>query len=340
MPSIPFRPDLQFELFDSLGLDPTTTTITASVVQQAWRRVNLHLHPDKIRAATHVPAFPTYAQARQAKDYLLAEERGASNAQSCIRIALAGGKHRYRSTWNPWAAPNTDAVLQPIPGAPTVASHGPVNTGADREDVDSPRAGNDGRQGPRGDSLREDWVRAGYEARYRAERAFAERTRQRPFGDHNPRGMTRVEADGFAREQGSRDCGMEEFERRVAAFVEEEGRATAQDHYWRDASTWWWSEAEERRWWDAFEKARDRGAACVRFWHERGQDRERRDHWTNAHLLLISGIPVTRPQRAVEWALYFDELWLAFGPSMGLVDPETGRLSTVETLKVYTAPQS
>ncbi|MCJ1432078.1 hypothetical protein MMC27_001434 [Xylographa pallens] len=128
MPGIPSRLDLQFDLFDSLGLNPTASTITPSSVQQAWRRVNLHLHPDKILAATHLPAFPTYVQARQAKDYLLAEENGATDAQSRIYIALASGKHSYRSTWNPWATPNTEDVLKPIPGAPTVASHGPAES--------------------------------------------------------------------------------------------------------------------------------------------------------------------------------------------------------------------
>ena len=128
MPGIPSRLDLQFDLFDSLGLNPIESIITESSVQQAWRRVNLHLHPDKILAARHTPAFPTYAQVRQAKDYLLAEETGATNAQSHIQIALTSGKHSYRSTWNPWAPPNTEDVLKPIPGAATVANHGPAES--------------------------------------------------------------------------------------------------------------------------------------------------------------------------------------------------------------------
>ncbi|MCJ1404599.1 hypothetical protein MMC11_007825 [Xylographa trunciseda] len=121
MPGIPFRMDLQFDLFDALGLNPTIHTITLASVHKAWRRVNLHLHPDKILALTYVPDFPTHAQARKARDYLLAEEEGASDAKSRIQTALANGKDDFRSTWNPWATPNTEAVLKPMPNAPSFA---------------------------------------------------------------------------------------------------------------------------------------------------------------------------------------------------------------------------
>ncbi|MCJ1391144.1 Cyclin-dependent kinase 11A [Xylographa bjoerkii] len=134
MVGIPSRPDLQFDLFDALGLDPATP-ITPSVIQKAWRRVNLQIHPDKTVAATYIPAFPTYPQARQAKDYLLAEEKRATDAQTCIQTALAHGRAGYRSTWNPWATPNTAAVLKPIPDAPAVDSgDGPARKKQSRTD--------------------------------------------------------------------------------------------------------------------------------------------------------------------------------------------------------------
>ncbi|MCJ1391305.1 hypothetical protein MMC18_004168 [Xylographa bjoerkii] len=117
MPGIPSRPDLPFDLFDALGLNPTADSITVASIHSAWRRVNLHIHPDKLATARYIPSFPTYAQARSAKDYLLAEEKGASNPESRIQAALASGRKGYRSTWNPWATPNTEEVLKPMPGA-------------------------------------------------------------------------------------------------------------------------------------------------------------------------------------------------------------------------------
>ncbi|MCJ1398488.1 hypothetical protein MMC11_001688 [Xylographa trunciseda] len=117
MPGIPSRPDLQFDLFDALGLDPVAGSITAAFVSKAWRLVSLHFHPDKLATATHVPAFPTYEQARLAKDYLLAEDQDASEPGLRIQTALENGRDGYRSSWNPWATPNTEAVLRPMPKA-------------------------------------------------------------------------------------------------------------------------------------------------------------------------------------------------------------------------------
>ena len=132
-----YRSDPEFDVFNALGLNPVASRITQNSVNKAWRCVSLHLHPDKLATATHVPAFPTYAQARQAIDFLLGEDKGAANARSRIRSAVASGKRRYRSTWNPWATPNTEDVLKPMPGASTLDTRrtGPV---AEDELEDSP----------------------------------------------------------------------------------------------------------------------------------------------------------------------------------------------------------
>ncbi|MCJ1386689.1 hypothetical protein MMC17_009815 [Xylographa soralifera] len=191
MPGIPSRPDLKFDLFDSLGLNPTASTINPSSVQKAWRRVNLHLHPDKVLSATHVPAFPTYVQARQAKEYLLAEEKGASDPQSRIRITLASGKHSYRSTWNPWATPNTEEVLKPMPGAPTVATHGPADSKSDWKNID-PQFGSDHvfsgdcQCGSCEGKRWADEYRARRDKQHRAERERAEENERRRRGSWNP----------------------------------------------------------------------------------------------------------------------------------------------------------
>ncbi|MCJ1389855.1 hypothetical protein MMC18_002712 [Xylographa bjoerkii] len=131
MPGIPSRPDLQFDLFDALGLNPTNARPTLASIHKAWRRVSLQLHPDKLATATHIPAFPTYLQAQQAKDYLLAEDKATGSPEDRIRKALASGRRGYRSTWNPWAELNTEQIRMPIPGAPNVDTHGPAPEGPD-----------------------------------------------------------------------------------------------------------------------------------------------------------------------------------------------------------------
>ncbi|MCJ1289564.1 hypothetical protein MMC34_001097 [Xylographa carneopallida] len=140
MPGIPSRPDFQFVLFDALGLDPTDGPITVLSIQRAWRHVNLQTHPDKLATAKHIPVFPSYREAQKAKDYLLAEDKSGALPETRNQAALASGKAGYRSTWNPWATPNTELVLQPIPGAPKVKTHGPAPLGPDPR-VPQPRSG-------------------------------------------------------------------------------------------------------------------------------------------------------------------------------------------------------
>ncbi|MCJ1281438.1 hypothetical protein MMC26_000757 [Xylographa opegraphella] len=120
------RADLQFDLFDALGLNPTNGSITVTSIHRRWRRVNLQIHPDKLANARYIPIFPTYTQAQKAKDYLLAEDNKGASPESRIQAALSSGKASYRSTWNPWATPNTEHVLKPIPGASSVETHKPA----------------------------------------------------------------------------------------------------------------------------------------------------------------------------------------------------------------------
>lgn len=119
MVGIPKRPDLQFDIFDALGLPPTDA-ITPDTIQKAWRRINLHLHPDKlVQNRPFTPSFPSLLQAQLAKDYLLVEDLRRPNSESAasrVRIALKYGRDSFRSTWNPAAAAGTPAVLKPIPG--------------------------------------------------------------------------------------------------------------------------------------------------------------------------------------------------------------------------------
>ncbi|MCJ1476974.1 hypothetical protein MMC13_005644 [Lambiella insularis] len=137
MVGIPGRPDLQFDLFDSLGLPPNNE-ITSDSIQKAWRRVNLHLHPDKVaQNDPYIPPFPTLLQAQLAKDYLLVDDRSRPTTESAedrIATALRHGRDCFRSTWDPSAAGGTPAALQPIPGfgiqdlgpvAPTVDGQAP-----------------------------------------------------------------------------------------------------------------------------------------------------------------------------------------------------------------------
>ncbi|MCJ1381815.1 hypothetical protein MMC17_004926 [Xylographa soralifera] len=131
MPGIRSRSDLQFDLFDALGLNHINGFITVTSIRKGWRRVNLQIHPDKLATAKHIPIFPTYNQAQKARDYLLAEDKGDASPDTRIRAALSSGKFGYRSTWNPWATPNTEHVLKPIPGAPNVETHGPAPLGPD-----------------------------------------------------------------------------------------------------------------------------------------------------------------------------------------------------------------
>ncbi|MCJ1398118.1 hypothetical protein MMC11_001315 [Xylographa trunciseda] len=164
MPGIHSREDLQFDLFDALGLDPTSGPIIVTAIHKAWRRVNLQIHPDKLVTAAYVPAFPTYDQAQKARDYLLAEDSGArrtgdsgaSQIYARIRTALSSGKVGYRSTWNPWAPPKTEDVLKPMPGAPTVETHGPAPTGPDPQ-ASSARRQAEGNQGGWTEQRRERW---------------------------------------------------------------------------------------------------------------------------------------------------------------------------------------
>lgn len=51
MVDIPYYGNLQFDLFDAIGLPPITedrvpATLTAENVKTVWRRVSLHLQPD------------------------------------------------------------------------------------------------------------------------------------------------------------------------------------------------------------------------------------------------------------------------------------------------------
>ncbi|MCJ1316965.1 hypothetical protein MMC15_002286 [Xylographa vitiligo] len=131
MTGIRSRPDLQFDLFDALGLNPTNSLVTVTSIRKGWRRVNLQIHPDKLATARYIPVFPTYTQAQKARDYLLAEDNGDAFPETRIQAALSTGRVGYRSTWNPWVTPNTEDVLKPIPGAPNVETHGPAPLGLD-----------------------------------------------------------------------------------------------------------------------------------------------------------------------------------------------------------------
>lgn len=127
--------DISFDLFDALGLPPTTklgkrVTITPDDVKKAWRKVSLHLHPDKrSQNLPHIPPFPTYEQARLAKDHLLVENTKfvTFTAEESIRKAIRHGRARFRSTWNPDAKPGTKAVTEPIPGFGILDRHPPLS---------------------------------------------------------------------------------------------------------------------------------------------------------------------------------------------------------------------
>ena len=222
MPGIPSRPDLSFDLFDALGLNPITSTITPSSVQKAWRHVNLHLHPDKILSATHVPAFPTHVQARQAKDYLLAEEKGATDAQSCIRTAIASGKHSYRSTWNPWATPNTEAVLKPIPGARTVASQALAVSKSDWEYLETQDGSNHvySASCPCGSCQGKRWADEYRAERYKQQRAYQERMR----AEAEKQAQAEAEKQAYSEFISERQCSACRAER---AKTNERDRGTA-----------------------------------------------------------------------------------------------------------------
>ncbi|MCJ1293427.1 hypothetical protein MMC34_004982 [Xylographa carneopallida] len=257
-----------FDLFDSLGLNPLASTITPSAVQKAWRRVNLHLHPDKALGATHVPLFPSSVQARQAKDYLLGEEKGAPDAQARIRIALLTGKHSYRSTWNPWAAPSTSAVLKPIPGTPTVATHGNVASRVDWDDINP-------------------WAND-FDPEQRAPR-----NPPQAYADSSDSDSTDKEADSHdpgrhskGDDYASRTLGVDEVTAATETLAAEIQRAKDSDFYWR--STGGWSSIEERLWRLRLQSERDHETACLSFWEGRKRDRERREGWAKALRGVIS----------------------------------------------------
>ncbi|MCJ1476813.1 hypothetical protein MMC13_005482 [Lambiella insularis] len=133
MANLPLRSNLAFDLFDALGLPPITehgrsTAITPGDVKKAWRKVSLHLHPDKrSQNLPYVPSFPTYEQARLATDWLLGEESvRLHDSKQQIKRALRHGRAAFYSTWNPDAKPGTDAVLKPMPGF-AVHDGGPVH---------------------------------------------------------------------------------------------------------------------------------------------------------------------------------------------------------------------
>ncbi|MCJ1384407.1 hypothetical protein MMC17_007523 [Xylographa soralifera] len=128
MAGVPGYPNLQFDLFDALGLPPLIGIVSREDIIRAWRRVKRHLHP---RATVNnngvVPTFPTYRQARDAYHYLTAQNAENVGREATRRIYryLRTGRAAFRSTWNPTADAGTPEVLLPIPGAVTVQTAGP-----------------------------------------------------------------------------------------------------------------------------------------------------------------------------------------------------------------------
>ncbi|MCJ1402919.1 hypothetical protein MMC11_006140 [Xylographa trunciseda] len=121
MVGIPFCPELNFDLFDALGLDPTKYNITEADISAAWPRICQHIEPTvKNRNYPNVPVFPTFDQARRAfRWFLVLDYRGYQYPNSIevrIRIALCEGRADFESTWNPFANPGSEAVLHPVPG--------------------------------------------------------------------------------------------------------------------------------------------------------------------------------------------------------------------------------
>ncbi|MCJ1382080.1 hypothetical protein MMC17_005192 [Xylographa soralifera] len=127
MVGISFRPDLNFDIFDALGLDPTYYNTTESDIHTAWIHVCNHLHPDRIQHnQPHVPEFPSFEQAQRAHKFLLNLDFSGSpypnTIEVRIRIAISEVRADYQSTWNPFATPGTFAATRPIPGRTSIAS--------------------------------------------------------------------------------------------------------------------------------------------------------------------------------------------------------------------------
>ena len=73
MVDISFRPDLNFDIFDALGLDSTYYNTTESDIHTAWIDVSGHLHPDQIQAnRPHVPKFQLSIKLSELIDFSLA----------------------------------------------------------------------------------------------------------------------------------------------------------------------------------------------------------------------------------------------------------------------------
>ncbi|MCJ1281494.1 hypothetical protein MMC26_000814 [Xylographa opegraphella] len=153
MAGVPDIPRQQFVLFDALGLEPTAGIISREDVTAAWRRVKKLLHSR--RAANNngfLPAFPTFAQARDAYRYLTAHGVANEEKEASRRITqhLRTGRAAFRSTWNPAATPGTAEILLPIPGAPTVETAGPAPPLATRHvgpEITPPRSDGAGEDG-------------------------------------------------------------------------------------------------------------------------------------------------------------------------------------------------
>ncbi|MCJ1287843.1 hypothetical protein MMC26_007195 [Xylographa opegraphella] len=115
-----FNNELNFDLFDTLGLNPTNYNITEADIRAAWPHVCKHLDPKIIhRNYPNVPVFPTFTQAQRALDWFLVQDFLGSpfpnTIEVRIRIALCEGRADFKSTWNPFALPGNVAAVHPIP---------------------------------------------------------------------------------------------------------------------------------------------------------------------------------------------------------------------------------
>ncbi|MCJ1289096.1 hypothetical protein MMC34_000628 [Xylographa carneopallida] len=153
MVGISFRPDLDFDIFDALGLDPTYYNTTESDTSFAWLCVCSHLHPSCITEnRPHVPQFPTFGEAERAYKFLLNLDFSGSpySNTSKVRIRIAilrdAGRlqkhlepvHQARDRRSDEAHPRTDDRSAPSPNAR--ARHGVLETGAACVTVRRPEA--------------------------------------------------------------------------------------------------------------------------------------------------------------------------------------------------------
>ena len=107
VPQITGFRDPQSDLFDALGLIPSTE-YTPQDINRAWRRAFKIIHPDRSHINKNfIPVFPTHVELARAKDWLL-------ESPDNLHAAYAALAPTFRSTWNPHAAPGTAEVLKPI----------------------------------------------------------------------------------------------------------------------------------------------------------------------------------------------------------------------------------